>query len=261
MIKMKKTLLIASMIAAPISMAVAKAITFNTAIRWNTKVIERALNDTGIISNTYSDVGSVHYSILHALLKMDTFSARDAIDVCMKECNKSEMLREGQGKSGKKCPQLCDEFASSLVIANNGVLTGNTERQKVGSYAVHVGSGYFSGSTDIYEDVITTFKDDEHSSKDFCRILTDDAFNRGVKYPMVCGTDNCRWSGQDIVEVSGGGKTLYYEVGDYCDGFTSTGGSYWVVHADGTIKKIKNKEAKATFLHERLDTIDKTYRK
>ncbi|MBD5400491.1 hypothetical protein HDR61_01960 [bacterium] len=259
---MKKTLLIAGMIAAPISMAVARNITIDTAIRWNTNVIEQALNATGIISNTYSDVGSVHYSILNALLKMDTFSARDAIEICMNECNKSEMLREGKGKSGKKCPQLCDEFASSLVIANNDLLTGNTERQKVaimtwGYTKPSFGTG---GRSETSVDVITTFKDDEHDSKHFCKILTDDAFNRGLKYPMICGGACDLW-GQDLISVYSnaydGGRWLYYEVGDFCDGLLSSGESYWVVHADGTIKKIKNQEGRDSS----RNAIDKTYRK
>lgn len=235
---MKKTLLIAGMIAAPISMAAAKGITFNTPIKWNAEVITQALKDTGIIPNTYSDVEYVHNRILRALLTLDTFSARDAVGVCMDECNKSDMLKYGRGKSGKRCPQLCEEFASSLVIANNDVLTGNTERQKVGSDSVHVGRGYFSSLTDLYADVVTTFKDEEHSPKEFCKILTEDAFKRGVKYPMVCG-GKCHLLGQDIIEVYNN-KTVRYEVGDFCDGFFNNAGEYYFeVHYDGTIDKIK----------------------
>lgn len=227
---MRKALLITIMIAAPLSVALAQNITFDTAIRWNTDVIKQALKDTGIIPNTYSDVDLVHHSILNALLKLDTFSARQAIEVCMKKCNESQMLREGGGNSRKKCPQLCEEFASSLVIANNDVLSGDVEQQYV--YTTYFGYDY--------ELVITTFKDEEHSSKDFCKILAADAFKRGAKYPMLCD-GNCGLLGQDIIEVSGSArKRLLYEVGDFCDGVTeSAGRKIWTVHADGTIEKYK----------------------
>lgn len=239
---MKKILLIAGMIATPLSVALAKGINFDTAIRWNTQVISQALKDTGF--KPKSSVGPVYNRILKALLALDTFSARQAVEVCMEECNKSKMLKKGQGNSGKKCPQLCEEFASSLVIANNTLLTGNTENQTV-SYNMNYswkGAAYITGTRAIDRDVIITFKDEEHTSKEFCKILTADALKRGLKYPMVCG-GKCAALGQDIIEVTGSdyAKTLYYEVGDFCDGlFEGAGVVHWRVHFDGTMEKLKN---------------------
>lgn len=247
---MKKILLIAGMIATPLSVALAKGINFDTAIRWNTQVISQALKDTGF--KPKSSVGPVYNRILKALLALDTFSARQAVEVCMEECNKSDMLKEGQGNSGKKCPQLCQEFASSLVIANNkannALLTGNTERRTI-DHEVHYswkGAGYITDTTPITGNVIITFKDEEHSSKTFCKKLTADAFERGLKYPMTCGGD-CDLFGNDIIEVSASGtgryyNTLYYEVGDFCDSWYGRSGKIaWRVHFDGTMEKLKTR--------------------
>lgn len=243
---MKKILLIAGMIATPLSVALAKGINFDTAIRWNTQVISQALKDTGFKPS--SSVRPVYNRILKALLALDTFSARQAVEVCMEECNKSKMLKEGQGNSGKKCPQLCEEFASSLVIANNkannALLTGNTENQIV-DYKMEYswkGAAYITGTHAIDRDVIITFKDEEHSSKEFCKKLTADAFERGLKYPMTCGGE-CNLFGNDIIEVTGSdyAKTLYYEVDDFCDSwFGREGTFFWRVHFDGTMEELKN---------------------
>lgn len=246
---MKKILLIAGMIATPLSVALAKGIDFDTAIRWNTQVISQALKDTGFKPS--SSVGPVYNRILKALLVLDTFSARQAVEVCMEECNKSKMLKEGQGNSGKKCPQLCQEFASSLVIANNkannALLTGNTERQVTG-YSVHFSpqsAAYITGTTPIEHSVIITFKDEEHSSKEFCKKLTADAFERGLKYPMTCGGE-CKLFGNDIIKVSASGTgryydTLYYEVDDFCDSWYGREGKFfWRVNFDGTMEELKN---------------------
>lgn len=239
---MKKSLLFAGAIFLTSGIAIAKNIDFDTPIKWNSKVIEEALKVTGF--KPKSSVGPVYHRILKALLALDTFSARQAVEVCMEECNKSKMLKEGQGNSGKKCPQLCEEFASSLVIANNTLLTGNTENQTVGYNMKYSwkGAAYITGTHAIDRDVIITFKDEEHSSKEFCKILTADALKRGLKYPMVCG-GKCAALGQDIIEVTGSGyaKTLYYEVGDFCDGlFEGAGVVHWRVHFDGTMEKLKN---------------------
>ncbi|MBQ8293933.1 MAG: hypothetical protein IJX89_00925 [Alphaproteobacteria bacterium] len=239
---MKKSLIFAGAIFFTSGIAIAKTIGFNTPIKWNSKVIEEALKVTGF--KPKSSVGPVYNRILKALLELDTFSARQAVEVCMEECNKSKMLKEGQGNSGKKCPQLCEEFASSLVIANNTLLTGNTESQTVGYNMQYSwkGAAYITGTRAIDRDVIITFKDEEHSSKEFCKILTADALKRGLKYPMKCG-GKCQALGQDIIEVTGSdyAKTLYYEVGDFCDGlFESAGVVHWRVHFDGTMEKLKN---------------------
>lgn len=237
---MKKSLLFAGAIFLMSGIAIAETIGFDTQIKWNTKVIEEALKRTGFKPS--SSVEFVYKAILKALLEQNTFSARQAVEVCMDECNKSEMLKEGRGNSRKKCPQLCEEFASSLVIANNeannALLSGDTEYKKVDSVPVFSwrGAGYIIDSHDIKNDVIMTFKEDEYSSEEFCTILAADAFKRGVRYPMTC-SGKCYFLGNDIVKVSGDGGTKYYEVGDFCDGLFEGAGEYYIrVHYDGTIE-------------------------
>lgn len=240
---MKKSLLFAGAIFLTSGIAIAKTIDFNTQIRWNTKVIENALKVTGF--KPRSSVGWVHDNMLHALLSLDKFSARQAVEVCIEECNKSDMLKHGLGSSLKKCPQLCEEFASTLVIennkANNGLLTGNTE-SKVIDHKVHYswrGAGYITGTTPVEGTVVITFKDEEGTPEAFCKKLTDDAFKRGLKYPMEC-EGKCKMTGNDIITVvdSTRVKHLNYEVDDFCDGWQGSGEYAFRVHYDGTIDRL-----------------------
>ena len=240
---MKKSLIFAGAIFLTSGIAIAKTIDFDTQIKWNTKVIENALKVTGFKPS--SSVRYVYDAILYALLSLDKFSARQAVEVCMEECNKSDMLKHGQGSSLKACPQLCEEFASTLVIennkANNGLLTGNTE-SKVIRYKVNYGwrgAGYITGTTPVEGTVIITFRDEEHSPKTFCKKLTDDAFKRGLKYPMTCEGD-CKLIGNDIITVVDSTRTrhLNYEVDDFCDGWQGSGEYAFRVHYDGTIDRL-----------------------
>lgn len=130
---MKKTLLIAGMIAAPISMAVAKTINFDTPVEWNSKVIEQALNKAGFIGDSGAnwDVRVTHDRILTELLNRKSFSLKDALDVCLNKCDMSDFLKNGRGSSGKKCSELCKGFTDSLTSVNNsfkstGKSTNNT---------------------------------------------------------------------------------------------------------------------------------------
>lgn len=118
---MKKTLLIAGMIAAPLSTAVAKIINFDTPVEWNSKVIEQALNKAGFIKDGGAnwDVRVTHDRILQDLLKRKSFSLKDATQVCLNKCNMSDFLKNGRGASGKKCPELCEEFTKALQSVNN----------------------------------------------------------------------------------------------------------------------------------------------
>lgn len=118
---MKKTLLIAGMIATPISMAVAKTITKNTPVQWNSSVIEQALNKAGFIggSGTNWDVRVTHDRIFAEMLRQKEVSLNDAAKVCLAQCLKSDFLRNGRGASGKKCPDLCDAFTNALYSINN----------------------------------------------------------------------------------------------------------------------------------------------
>ncbi len=114
---MKKTLLIAGMIAAPISMAVAKTINFDTPVEWNPTVIEQALNKAGFIGDGGAnwDVRVTRNRILQDLFKRNSFSLHEAAQVCMDKCNLSDFLKKGKGASGKKCPELCKTFSHSFV--------------------------------------------------------------------------------------------------------------------------------------------------
>ncbi|MDE5615835.1 MAG: hypothetical protein K2I81_03320 [Alphaproteobacteria bacterium] len=134
---MKKTLLIAGMIAAPISMAVAKTINFDTPVEWNSKVVEQALNKAGFIGGSGAnwDVRVTHDRILTELLNRKSFSLKDATQVCLNKCNMSDFLKNGRGSSGKKCPELCKGFTDSLTSVNNSLKnaaksTGSLEKKQ-----------------------------------------------------------------------------------------------------------------------------------
>ncbi|MBD5391316.1 hypothetical protein HDR66_00760 [bacterium] len=130
---MKKTLLFAGIIAAPISMAAAKPINFDTPVEWNSKVIEQALNKAGFIGDSGAnwDVRVTHDRILTELLNRKSVSLKDALHVCLNKCNMSDFLKNGRGASGKKCSELCNEFTNVLTSVNNssksaGKGTGNS---------------------------------------------------------------------------------------------------------------------------------------
>lgn len=118
---MKKYLFVAGMVAAPLTAAIAKSIDFDTPVKWNGDVVEQALNQAGFLgaSDAYHDVRVTHQRILSELLKKNTFSLRDATQVCLDKCSLSDFLKNGRGASGKKCPDLCKGFSDALVSVNN----------------------------------------------------------------------------------------------------------------------------------------------
>lgn len=118
---MKKSLLFAGAIFLTSGIAIAKTIDFDTSIKWNSNVVELALNKSGFLGSydAYQDVRVTHERILAELLKMESFSVRDATRVCLDKCNMSDFLKNGRGESGKKCPELCSGFADTLVSVNN----------------------------------------------------------------------------------------------------------------------------------------------
>lgn len=118
---MKKSLLFAGAIFLTSGLAIAKTIDFDTSIKWNSNVVERALNKSGFLGSSDAnwDVRVTHERILAELLKMESFSLRDATRVCLDKCNMSDFLKNGRGASGKKCPELCSGFADALVSVNN----------------------------------------------------------------------------------------------------------------------------------------------
>lgn len=118
---MKKSLIFAGAIFLTSGIAIAKTIDFDTSIKWNSNVVELALNKSGFLgaSDANWDVRVTHERILAELLKMESFSVRDATRVCLDKCNMSDFLKNGRGASGKKCPELCSGFADMLVSVNN----------------------------------------------------------------------------------------------------------------------------------------------
>ncbi len=118
---MKKSLLFAGAIFLTSGLAIAKTIDFDTSIKWNSSVVEQALNKSGFLGSSDAnwDVRVTHERILAELLKMESFSVRDATRVCLDKCNMSDFLKNGRGASGKKCQELCSGFADALVSVNN----------------------------------------------------------------------------------------------------------------------------------------------
>lgn len=118
---MKKKLLLTSVALLSTGIAFAKNVDFDTVIKWNSEVISAALTKAGFIatSNAAFDVRKTHERILNELVKKQSFSLRQATQVCLDKCNMSDMLKNGRGQSGKKCPELCTGFVDSLVSVNN----------------------------------------------------------------------------------------------------------------------------------------------
>ena len=116
---MKKIFILSFLIP---TVALAVKIDANTKIAWNAIVVVAALHDVGLNGdslNFHPDVVLTYNRILDDLLNRKTFSATDAVSVCMQQCNKSVFLKEGRGQSGKKCPDICKSFGMALVTENN----------------------------------------------------------------------------------------------------------------------------------------------
>lgn len=118
---MKKKLLLTSVALLSTGIAFAKNVDFDTVIKWNSEVISAALTKAGFIatSNAAFDVRKTHERILNELVKKQSFSLRQATQVCLDKCNMSDMLKNGRGQSGKKCPELCTGFVDALISVNN----------------------------------------------------------------------------------------------------------------------------------------------
>ncbi|MBO7559587.1 MAG: hypothetical protein J6T27_00305 [Alphaproteobacteria bacterium] len=116
---MKKIL--TSILVLSTGIAFAKNIDFDTVIKWNSEVISTALTKAGFItsSNAAWDVRKTHERILDELVKKQSFSLRQATQVCLDKCNMSDFLKNGRGQSGKKCPDLCTGFVDALIAENN----------------------------------------------------------------------------------------------------------------------------------------------
>ena len=219
---MKKTLLIAGMIAAPISMAVAKTINFDTPIEWNSKVIEQALNKAGFIGDSGAnwDVRVTHDRILTELLNRKSFSLKDATQVCLNKCNMSDFLKNGRGSSGKKCPELCNEFMKTILVENNK------------QTSMPSANGQSSAFSNLQGKAI-----------DVCRRLMSDAQKSGMSYPVLCGGKCARWLGQDdAVTITDLVQTKEYKVDDFCNNDEKGRDYYYIMDQSGGAQDVSKVE-------------------
>lgn len=195
---MKKSLLFAGAIFLTSGLAIAKTIDFDTSIKWNSNVVERALNKSGFLGSSDAnwDVRVTHERILAELLKMESFSLRDATRVCLDKCNMSDFLKNGRGASGKKCPELCSGFAVQLINENNAQVNLNVMNPNLQD---------------------TSFRNIQGRPGDICLQLSQKAREQGLTLPMLCG-GTCKRFGDDKIIVTDNIKTIEFIVGDFCDG-------------------------------------------
>lgn len=185
-------------------------ITETTQMQWNSKVIEKALDNSGFINSGDAnwDVRTTRNHILEDLLTRQMFSITEAIDVCKEQCNKSDFLKNGRGKSGKRCPELCENFANNIIKVNQEQYT----------------------STPIISATSNEFSNLQGKAVDVCRRLMSDATTSGISYPVLCG-GRCDRLGQDKVQITDLVKTKEYEVDDFCNN-DEKGRDYFYILSD-----------------------------
>ena len=185
-------------------------ITETTQMQWNSKVIEKALNDAGFIGSDGAnwDVRTTRNHILEDLLTRQMFSIKEAIDVCKEQCNKSDFLKNGRGQSGKKCPELCENFANNIIKVN--------QEQYTSIPSISATSNEFSKL--------------QGKAVDVCRRLMSDATTSGISYPVLCG-GRCDRLGQDKVQITDLVKTKEYDVDDFCNN-DEKGRDYFYILSD-----------------------------
>ncbi|MBO7066748.1 MAG: hypothetical protein J6W40_03950 [Alphaproteobacteria bacterium] len=177
---MKKNLLVASVVLLSTGIAFAKPIDFNTIITWNSDVISQALTRAGFLGTSGAawDVRVTHERILDALVKKHSFSLRDATQVCMDKCNLSDFLKNGRGKSGKKCPDLCSGFADALIAVNNEYAqTGGVSANSNGLVTRFANRTYKVYSRDRRYYAMTYYWDKDSMPKKYVRLCQPDAEN------------------------------------------------------------------------------------
>ena len=190
---MKKSLIFAGAIFLTSGIAIAKTIDFDTSIKWNSNVVEWALNHTDF---GYWNVREYKQGIIAELLKMESFSLRDATRVCLDKCNMSDILKNGLSKSHKKCSGICSDFAKALIDVNNSVVNTdvmNPDKQD------------------------TSFSNTEGKPSEICQQLVSKAQEQGLTMPMLCG-GKCNLFGDDKIIVTDNIKTIEFIVADFCDG-------------------------------------------
>lgn len=200
---MKKSLLFAGAIFLTSGIAIAKTIDFDTSIKWNSNVVELALNKSGFLGSydAYRDVRVTHERILAELLKMESFSVRDATRVCLDKCNMSDFLKNGRGASGKKCPDLCSGFADMLVSVNNEYTkTGNLGTSENGLVIRQA-----DGTLKIYS----------HDKKYYAICAEKDSGEKAIqKYSNICTLDNeqTKWYEEYFEKYGRDGYNLFMGV-------------------------------------------------
>lgn len=206
----------------PISMAVAKTINFDTPVQWNSKVIEQALDKSGFIGGSGAnwDVRTTRNRILQDLLNRKSFSLKDATQVCLNKCNMSDFLKNGRGSSGKKCPELCDEFTKAILVENNKQTT------------MPSANGQSSAFSNLQGKAI-----------DVCRRLMSDAQKSGMSYPVLCGGKCARWLGQDdVVTITDLEHTKEYKVDDFCNNDEKGRDYYYIMDQSGGAQDVSKVE-------------------
>lgn len=213
---MKKSLIVAGAIFLTSGLAIAKTIDFDTSIKWNSNVVERALNKSGFLGSSDAswDVRVTHERILAELLKMESFSVRDATRVCLDKCNMSDFLKNGRGASGKKCPDLCSSFADMLVSVNNELTkTGTIQKDDTGL---------------VFEQKDGTIKVFS-SNKHFYAVIDNTDYDKETgptitsKYSHICTFEEPDYAyGAVVVYETQNNKpvALLYMVGEDCTGWT-----------------------------------------
>ena len=186
---MKKSLLFAGAIFLTSGLAIAKTIDFDTSIKWNSSVVEQALNKSGFLGSSDAnwDVRVTHERILAELLEMESFSVRDATRVCLDKCNMSDFLKNGRGASGKKCPELCSGFGNALVSVNN-------EFNKTGTIQLNDNGLVFQQK----DGTIKIFSED----KKFYVLYHEDYNHTSIKkYQNICSPEEHGFASDNIIDA------------------------------------------------------------
>ena len=111
---MKKTILpLFVLITLPV---IAKTVTPDTQLRWNSLIVEEAASKSG-----FARYRETYYAILNDLLERDTFSCREAASICKQKCLSmkfySEDTEEQLGPDSPEVEYFCKETCTNFVYA------------------------------------------------------------------------------------------------------------------------------------------------
>ena len=208
---MKKSLIFAGAIFLTSNIAIAKTIDFDTSIKWNSGVVERALEKSG-----FSETILINRYILHELLNKESFSVYDATRVCLDKCYLSDDLKEIR----EKCPKLCYRFAWHLIYENN-----NRVNLDIMNPNLHDSS----------------FSNTEGKPSEICQQLVSKAQEQGLTMPMLCG-GKCHLFGDDKIIITDNIRTIEFTVDDFCkgDNVQKEKEYYMIIDSDGGIQDVTN---------------------